>query len=294
MLMGGFSVEREVSLATGHECASALREEGFNVMELDAGRDLVERLCKLCPNVIFNALHGRWGEDGCVQGILEWLNLPYTHSGVLASSLAMDKQKSKEIFRRANIPVANSLVVSKEEIFQREVFDRPYVIKPKDEGSSYGVFFVFDKASLTQKEKANLPEEVMLEEYIRGRELTVAVMGEKALCVTEILTDGWYDYQAKYSEGGSKHVVPANIPEKISEACLNYALKAHNALGCKGLTRTDFRWDDEMGLEGLFLLETNTQPGMTKTSLCPEQAEVMGIDFPKLCRWILEDASCRR
>ncbi len=294
VLMGGFSAEREVSLSTGRECAAALREAGIEVVEVDAGRDLPVRLDGIGPDVCFNALHGRWGEDGCVQGILEWMGLPYTHSGVLASALAMDKQRSKDVYRAAGLPVVDSIIRTKADVAARHVMDPPYVVKPNNEGSSVGIYIVTEASNGPPRLSEDMPEHVMVEAYAPGRELTTTVMGDRALTVTDILTDGWYDYHAKYAEGGSRHVVPADIPQEIHDACLDYALRAHRALGCRGVSRTDFRWDEARGLAGLILLETNTQPGMTPTSLVPEQAQQVGIGFPELCRWIVEDASCNR
>ena len=294
VLMGGISFEREVSLSSGREVAAALRNEGYEVIELDAGQDVALRLSEFAPDVVFNALHGRWGEDGCVQGILEWLKIPYTHSGVLASALAMDKQNSKAAYRAAGLPVVESLLADRAEISQHHLLDPPYVIKPNNEGSSCGIYFVHENANRPAALSDGLPDKMMVEQYIKGRELTATVMGERALGVTEIVTDGWYDYDAKYKEGGSYHVVPANVPEGLTEACLDYAQRAHRALGCRGVSRTDFRWDDTQGVAGLFLLETNTQPGMTPTSLSPEQAAKQGITFGAFCRWIVEDASCLR
>ena len=292
--MGGLSAEREVSLVTGRECAAALREAGYaQVIEVDCGLDLAMRLDDLKPDVCFNALHGRWGEDGCVQGILEWLRIPYTHSGVLASALAMDKQRAKEAYRAAGLPVVDSVIVPREAVEAGHVMPAPYVVKPNNEGSSVGVYIVREGANAPRLAET-MPETVMVEAYVPGRELTVSVLGDRALCVTDIVTDGWYDYDAKYRPGGSRHVLPAHVPSVIAEGCLDYALRAHRALGCRGLSRTDFRWDDARGSEGLFLLETNTQPGMTPTSLSPEQAGHVGIGFPELCAWIVEDASCNR
>ncbi len=293
VLMGGLSAEREVSLSTGRECAKALRVAGFEVVEVDADRDLPARLHDIQPDVCFNALHGRWGEDGCVQGILEWLGIPYTHSGVLASSLAMDKSRAKDAYRAAGLPVVESRIVHRDAVAAGHVLPAPYVVKPNNEGSSVGVYIVRPGQN-TPILSADMPETVMVETYAPGRELTVSVLGDRALCVTDIITDGWYDYDAKYAPGGSRHEVPANLPAEITEACLDYALRAHRALGCRGLSRTDFRWDESRGLDGLILLETNTQPGMTPTSLSPEQAAHVGISFPDLCRWIVEDASCNR
>ncbi|SHL65557.1 D-alanine-D-alanine ligase [Roseovarius litoreus] len=294
VIMGGPSAEREVSLSTGHECAAALREAGYQVVEVDAGPDLYVRLSETSPDVVFNALHGRWGEDGCVQGLLEWMGLPYTHSGVLASALAMDKQKTKDIYRAEGLPVVHSLLARRDDVRRAHVMAPPYVVKPNNEGSSVGVYLVQDAASAPPDLSDDMPEQVMVEAFAPGRELTVTVMGDKALTVTDILTDGWYDYDAKYTLGGSRHVVPADIPADIFDACMDYALRAHRVLGCRGLSRTDFRWDEARGLDGLILLETNTQPGMTPTSLSPEQAKVIGISFPDLCRWMVEDASCNR
>ena len=294
VLMGGPSAEREVSLSSGRECAAALREAGYEVVELDAGPDLCARLSEISPDVAFNALHGRWGEDGCVQGLLEWIGLPYTHSGVLSSALAMDKQRTKEAYRAAGLPFAESLLAPREEVAARHLMAPPYVIKPVSEGSSVGIHIVPEGAAAPPKLNAGLPDVLMVEAYVPGRELTTTVMGERALTVTDILTDGWYDYHAKYEAGGSRHVIPADLPADIFDACLDYARRAHRALGCRGVSRTDFRWDERRGLEGLILLETNTQPGMTPTSLSPEQAAHCGISFSEFCKWMVEDASCNR
>ena len=294
VLMGGPSAEREVSLSSGRECATALRGEGIEVVELDAGPDLHARLLEIKPDVVFNALHGRWGEDGCVQGLLEWMGIPYTHSGVLASALAMDKQRSKEAFRVAGLPIADSVIVPKADVMADHVMAAPYVVKPNNEGSSVGIYLVHEGANGPPKLADDMPDQVMVEQYVAGRELTVTVMGDRALTVTEIMTDGWYDYDAKYKPGGSWHVLPADIPSEIFDLCMDYALRAHNVLGCRGVSRTDFRWDDSKGVAGLFLLETNTQPGMTPTSLVPEQGEHVGITFGQLCAWMVEDASCDR
>lgn len=297
VLMGGPSAEREVSLSSGRECAAALRVAGYDVTEivLDCthGGEIVARLQDAGPDVVFNALHGRWGEDGCVQGLLEWLGLPYTHSGVLASALAMDKSRAKDAFRAAGLPVVESVIADAAEVRERHVIPAPYVVKPNDEGSSVGVYIVLDGANRPPDLSPDMPARVMVETYAPGRELTTTVMGDRALEVTEIVTEGWYDYAAKYSIGGSRHVVPAEIPEDIRDACLEMAVRAHRALGCRGLTRTDFRWDDSRGIDGLIILELNTQPGMTPTSLAPEQAAQAGIAFPDLVSWMVEDALCR-
>ncbi|MEI4231933.1 D-alanine--D-alanine ligase [Roseovarius sp. D22-M7] len=294
VIMGGPSAEREVSLSSGRECAAALRDAGYDVIEVDAGRDLAARLTEISPNVVFNALHGRWGEDGCVQGLLEWLGLPYTHSGVLSSALAMDKDRTKAAYRAAGLPVVDSLLAARDDVRSRHVMPPPYVVKPNNEGSSVGVYLVREAANAPPALSDDMPETVMVEAFAPGRELTTTVMGDRALTVTDILTDGWYDYDAKYTPGGSRHVVPAEIPPEIFAACLAHALRAHEVLGCRGLSRTDFRWDEARGEAGLILLETNTQPGMTPTSLSPEQAQAVGISFPELCAWMVEDASCDR
>ena len=297
--MGGPSSEREVSLSTGRGCAQALRDEAYRVVEVDCGPDLPTVLADLKPDVCFNALHGRWGEDGCVQGLLEWLRIPYTHSGVLASALAMDKARTKEVYRAHGLPVVESVIASKAEVMARHVLPPPYVVKPNNEGSSVGVYLVTEGANAPPRLSEAMPAHVMVEAFVKGRELTCSVMGDGpgdpgALTVTDILTDGWYDYDAKYKPGGSRHVVPAEIPSEIFDACMAMATTAHRVLGCRGVSRTDFRWDEERGMDGLILLETNTQPGMTPTSLTPEQAAVRGFDFGALCRWLVEDASCDR
>ncbi len=293
VLMGGPSAEREVSLVSGRACAAALREAGFTVVEVDCGPDLPVRLAEIQPDVCFNALHGRWGEDGCVQGILEWLRIPYTHSGVLASALAMDKAKAKEVYAAAGLPIVQSVLARRDDVAKAHILPPPYVVKPNNEGSSVGVYIVREGANAPRLAET-MPETVMVETYAPGREMTCTVMGDRALCVTDIITDGWYDFDAKYKTGGSRHVLPAVLPAEITQACLDYALRAHRALGCRGVSRTDFRWDEARGLDGLILLETNTQPGMTPTSLAPEQAAYCGISFPDLCAWMVEDASCNR
>ena len=294
VIKGGPSAEREVSLSSGKECAAALRAEGYEVTEIDAGVDLAQRLADLRPDAVFNALHGRWGEDGCVQGILEWLRIPYTHSGVLASALAMDKEKTKQVYRNAGLPVADSGLFDKAEVMARHVMAPPYVVKPYNEGSSVGVYLVHEAANGPPVLAETMPRTVMVERFVPGRELTCTVMGDGALGVTEIVTAGWYDYDAKYKPGGSRHVCPAQLPQPVTDACLDFALRAHRALGCRGVSRTDFRWDESRGADGLILLETNTQPGMTATSLAPEQAQAVGMSFPDLCAWMVEDASCSR
>ena len=295
VIMGGPSAEREVSLNTGKACATALRETGrYEVVEVDAGRDLCAVLTDLRPDAVLNCLHGRWGEDGCVQGMLEWLRIPYTHSGVLASALAMDKQRTKEVYRAHGLPVVESMIRRKDEVMAGHVMPPPYVVKPNNEGSSVGVYLVNRENNGPPVLGAEMPAQVMVETYAPGRELTTTVMGDRALTVTDIITTGWYDYDAKYKEGGSRHVLPADIPREIFDLCMEYALTAHRALGCRGVSRTDFRWDEDRGAAGLVLLETNTQPGMTATSLAPEQGAHCGISFADFCAWMVEDASCDR
>lgn len=295
VLMGGPSAERAVSLSSGRDCAAALREFGHTVTELDAGPDIATRLAQLAPDVVFNALHGRYGEDGSVQGILEWLHIPYTHSGVLASALAMDKARSKEVFAAAGLPVVRSVLAAKGDVMAGHVLPAPYVVKPNNEGSSVGVYLVHEAANGPPQLSQEMPDVVMVEAFAPGRELTTTVMGDRPLGVTDIITDGWYDYDAKYKPGGSRHVVPADIPAEIEALCLEYAVRAHDALGCRGVSRTDFRWDEARGAEGLIILELNTQPGMTATSLSPEQArDVGGMSMAEFCGWMVEDASCSR
>ena len=294
VVKGGRSVERQVSLVSGRECAAALRRVGYKVSEVDAGNDLPKELGRLSPDIIFNALHGRYGEDGCVQGLFEWLELSYTHSGVQASSLAMNKDIAKRIFKSDNLPVAESICTSSALAFSEHLMEPPYVIKPVNEGSSVGVHLVMqDDDSFSTLEK-NFPDQVLVEKFIPGRELTTTIMDGRPLGVTDIITENWYDYESKYNLGASKHIVPADIPKVIYDACEDFALRAHMALGCKGISRADFRWDNSLGIDGLFLLEINTQPGMTPTSLSPEQAREKGISFDSLCNWIVEDASCNR
>jgi D-alanine-D-alanine ligase len=300
VLLGGRSAEREVSLSSGRGCAKALRDEGFDVVEIDPKDGHLEALLLAAkPDVVFNALHGRWGEDGCVQGLLELMRLPYTHSGVLASALAMHKQRTKDVYRAAGLPVVNSIVVDRREASARHLMEPPYVVKPVNEGSSVGVFIIRKgdnrPPEALGREDWNLSDAMMVEEFVPGRELTVAVMGDKALGVTEITTNlEFYDYEAKYAEGGSIHVLPAKIPEQVTKEALSLAERAHAALGCRGVSRTDLRYDDTQGKHRLILLETNTQPGMTPTSLVPEQAAFRGFSYRALCRWMVEDASCDR
>jgi D-alanine-D-alanine ligase len=305
VLMGGRSAERDVSLSSGRGVVAALKEEGFEAMGVDPDEDLVAQLRQIAPDAVFNALHGRFGEDGTVQGILEWMRLPYTHSGVLASALAMHKERTKDIYRVAGLPVARSLLADRREAGARHLMEPPYVVKPVNEGSSVGIFLIRKGDNRPPAELGsdnwNLSNDMMVEEFIPGRELTVAVMGDGsfgqngALGVTEITTElAFYDYEAKYAPGGSKHILPAQISEAVAADAMAMAVTAHKALGCRGVSRTDFRYDDTGVKERLILLETNTQPGMTPTSLVPEQALYNGISYAKLCRWMVEDASCDR
>ena len=302
VLMGGLSAEREVSLNSGAACAEALEGEGYRVTKIDVGRDVAARLAEVAPDVCFNALHGRWGEDGCIQGLLETLNIPYTHSGVLASALAMHKERAKAVLREAGVSVAESRVVSREEAAKGHVIPTPYVIKPPAEGSSVGVYIVREDQE-HPPEDLNSPdwalgEEIMIERYIPGRELTCAVMGDEALGVIEIRpAEGiaFYDYDAKYAPGGSIHVLPAPLKPNIYQLVQKLSVAAHRALGCRGVSRSDFRFDDRPdGTGELICLEINTQPGMTSTSLVPELAAYGGRSFGELVRWIVEDASCNR
>jgi D-alanine-D-alanine ligase len=290
VLLGGLSPEREVSLVSGEACAQALERSGARVSRIDAGRDLAQRLAELKPDVAFNALHGAWGEDGCVQGVLETLQIPYTHSGVLASALAMDKAKSKAVLAAAGVSVPGGGLFDRHRAAAEHVMAPPYVVKPNAQGSSVGVFLVFEGANRPPQQLASpewtYGEQVMIEPY-------VAPGAEKALAVTDIVAaTGFYDYEAKYGQGGSRHVIPAPISPLITETCFQMAGTAHRALGCRGLTRSDFRYDPIK--EVLVLLEVNTQPGMTPTSLAPEQAAHIGMDFDRLVQWIVEDASCPR
>jgi D-alanine-D-alanine ligase len=289
--MGGLSSEREVSLVSGRECSDALARLGAKVTAVDAGRDVAQVLTGLKPDLVFNALHGAWGEDGCVQGVLETLGLKYTHSGVLASALAMDKAKAKAVLAAAGVTVPGGGLFNRFDVAKAHVLAPPYVVKPNAEGSSVGVFLVFEGANSPPQAVIapdwHYGEEVMVEPYIAGQELAVAVMGERALTVTDIISNtGFYDYDAKYSQGGSTHKVPALMPQVVFDRALRMAERAHKALGCKGLTRSDFRYDKVNDL--LVLLEVNTQPGMTPTSLAPEQAAYMGIEFDDLILWMVE------
>jgi D-alanine-D-alanine ligase len=298
--MGGWSAEREVSLRSGEACARALEEAKFRVTLIDAKRNIAEILQELRPDVVFNALHGKWGEDGTVQGIFETLEIPYTHSGVLASAMAMNKEKAKAIFRAAGIPVAESMLVELEKAAAAHPMPLPYVVKPVAEGSSVGVHIVPVGANgpvtTLVSDRKFYGDKVMVERFIPGRELTCAVMGDVALGVIEIVPRvGFYDYEAKYSPGGSNHVLPAQVPPDIYRRVQHLALMAHHALGCRGISRADFRYNDTPGGEQeIIILEVNTQPGMTSTSLVPELAAHAGHSFAQLVTWMVNDASTNR
>ncbi len=302
VLMGGVSAEREVSLNSGAACAAALREANYRVSEIDVSRDMAALVAALepAPDAIFNALHGRWGEDGCVQGLLELLQIPYTHSGVLASALAMDKVMAKNVVAAAGVASPSGLIVKAEELERGDPMPRPYVVKPPREGSSVGVRIVHDGDN--QPPIAVIgwqpDQDLLVEPFIPGRELTVSVMGDRALGVTEIkpLGDGFYDYDAKYSDDSqvaAVHTIPAEVPENIYKQAMDASLAAHQALGCRGVSRSDFRYDDTEKQPGaLYYLETNTQPGMTSNSLVPEQARHAGLSLSELCAWMVENAAC--
>jgi D-alanine-D-alanine ligase len=299
VLMGGWSAEREISLSSGKAVAAALEGEGYRVSMIDVGRDVAVRIAQAKPDVCFNALHGRFGEDGCIQGVLECLAIPYTHSGVLASSLAMHKERAKDVLRPAGVPVADAEVVTRKEALERHVIAPPYVVKPLAEGSSVGVVIVGEGANGPPKliaEGGAMEESVMVERYIPGRELTCAVIGEFVTEVVEIVPLkglAFYDYEAKYAPGGSQHVLPANLSPDVYQLAQKYTCQAYTALGCRGAARADFRYD-ESGTGELICLELNTQPGMTETSLVPEMAAYAGWSFGELVRWMVEDASCNR
>jgi D-alanine-D-alanine ligase len=300
VLMGGWSAEREVSLRSGKYCAEAVERLGHRVTQIDVGRDIATVLASLKPDVALNALHGRPGEDGTLQGILEVLAIPYTHSGVMASAVAMQKDVAKILFRAASVPVPEGIIASRFIAARSHLLPPPYVIKPVAEGSSVGVFIVTPEHTHPPQELTRhdweYGEQVMVETYIAGKELTCAVMGNEALGVIEILSaTRFYDYEAKYAPGGSKHILPAEVSSFVYQEVRRLALAAHGALGCRGVSRADFRYDDRVGgVGGLFCLEVNTQPGMTETSLVPELVAHAGITFDELVRWMIEDASLNR
>ena len=296
MLMGGWSPEREVSLVTGRACAQGLREAGYEVKEIEVTRDLPALVAALTPppDVVFNGLHGKFGEDGCVQGVLEFLGLRYTHSGVLASAVAMDKPMAKSVFASCGLRCPEGVVMLRQALASGDPMPRPYVVKPVDQGSSVGVHIVRegDNLAVVEAAEAAFGERVLIEQFIPGRELTVAVMGDQPVAVTELRPrTRFYDYEAKYTDGVTEHLVPAPIPTAVYELAKQWALMAHQALGCTGLTRTDLRWDDSKpDTSGLVVLEINTQPGMTPLSLAPEQAKWAGITWPQLMTWMVDNA----
>lgn len=297
VLMGGWSAERSVSLMSGAGVADALERNGHRVTRIDMDRDLAARLVEAKPDLVFNALHGSPGEDGTVQGMLDLMGIAYTHSGLATSVIAIDKVLTKQALVPHGIPMPGGRIVKSEELFAADPLPRPYVLKPVNEGSSVGVAIVTDTSNHGQPiaRDASGPwaefEELLAEPYIRGRELTTAVLGNHALGVTELKPkNGWYDFDAKYTDGLTEHVCPAQIPDEIAEACKSLALEAHRILGCRGASRSDFRWDDERGVDGLFLLEVNTQPGMTPLSLVPEQGRHVGMDYDTLVQAIVDEA----
>jgi len=297
VLMGGWANERPVSLMSGNGVADALESRGHRVTRIDMDRDVALRLAEAQPDVVFNALHGVPGEDGTVQGMMDLMGVPYTHSGLQTSVIAIDKELTKHALVPHGIPMPGGRIVRSEDLYQGDPMARPYVLKPVNEGSSVGVAIVTAESNYGNpiRRDAEGPwqrfDTLLAEPYIRGRELTAAVLGERALLVTELVPkSGFYDFDAKYTDGMTEHVCPAQIPAEIERLCLEYALKAHKLLGCRGTSRSDFRWDDEQGPEGLFLLETNTQPGMTPLSLVPEQARHCGIEYADLVEIIIEEA----
>lgn len=297
VLMGGWSAEREVSLSSGKGVADALESLGHRVTRLDMGRDVAVKIAEAKPDLVFNALHGTPGEDGSVQGMLDLMGVKYTHSGMVTSVIAIDKVLTKQALVPNGVPMPGGRIVRSETLYDGDPLQRPYVLKPVNEGSSVGVAIVTDDSNYGNPIGRDVTgpwqefDELLAEPYVRGRELTTAVLGGKALGVTELRPkSGWYDYQAKYTDGLTEHVFPAPIPDDIANACKRIALEAHRLLGCKGCSRADFRWDDERGEDGLFLLEVNTQPGMTPLSLVPEQARYLGISYPDLVQMIVDEA----
>ncbi|MGN6817573.1 MAG: D-alanine--D-alanine ligase [Sphingomonas sp.] len=297
VLMGGWSAEREVSLMSGKGIAEALESLGHRVTRIDMDRDVAAKLAAARPDIVFNALHGTPGEDGSVQGMLDLMGLKYTHSGMVTSVIAIDKALTKQALVPHGIPMPGGRIVKSADVFEGDPLKRPYVLKPVNEGSSVGVAIVTDDGNYGNPIGRDVAgpwqefEELLAEPYVRGRELTTAILGGRALGVTELRPkSGWYDYDAKYTDGMTEHVFPAQIPDAITEACKRLALEAHHLLGCKGASRSDFRWDDERGEDGLFLLEVNTQPGMTPLSLVPEQARHLGISYPELVQMIIDEA----
>ena len=300
VLQGGVSEEKEVSDSTAESCIEALKRMNLDVDAVSINsnniHDLAEVIKHQNPDIIFNALHGGIGENGTIQGLFETLKIPYTHSGVLSSAIAMDKFISKKIFKTSGLPVIQDMLLEGGEQLHEIPFAPPFVIKPNSGGSSVGIHFIKFEEQIEEVRRfvTDQDREYLLEKYIPGRELTVAVLNGRPLTVTDIVTDDWYNYDAKYKSGGSEHIVPADIPQEIFDLCINYAVTAHNSLGCRGITRSDFRWNEKNGKEGLYILELNTQPGMTKTSLVPEQAKYVGLDLQYICLELIKDASCNK
>ncbi len=297
VLMGGWSSEREVSLITGAGVADALERMGYRVTRIDMDRDIAVRLAEVKPDVVFNALHGTPGEDGTVQGMMDLMGLKYTHSGLATSVIAIDKQLTKSALVPHGIPMPGGMVVESAGLYFNDPLPRPYVLKPVNEGSSVGVAIVTDSSNYGNPIGRDVAgpwqqfDHLLAEPFIRGRELTVAVLGDRALCVTELQPkSGFYDFEAKYTEGKTEHICPAQIPDDVAEAMLGWALQAHRVLGCRGASRSDFRWDDTQGVDGVFLLEVNTQPGMTPLSLVPEQAKQVGISYEQLVDILVKEA----
>ena len=297
VLMGGWSAERPVSLMSGNGVADALESRGHRVTRIDMGRDVAQRLAEAAPDVVFNALHGTPGEDGAVQGMMDLMGLAYTHSGLATSVIAIDKELTKQALAPHGVPMPGGRIVTTDELYERDPLPRPYVLKPVNEGSSVGVAIVTAEGHygnpINREAKGPWQEfaSLLAEPYIRGRELTTAVLGDRALMVTELRPkSGFYDFDAKYTDGMTDHICPAEIPDEITQACKDLALAAHRLLGCRGASRADFRWDDTQGIEGLFLLEVNTQPGMTALSLVPEQARHLGMDYATLVEAIVAEA----
>ena len=300
VLHGGVSEEKQVSNSTAKSCIEAIKRINFDVESLSVNSANMHKLAEVVkaknPDVIFNALHGGFGENGTIQGLFETIRVPYTHSGVLSSALAMDKFISKKIFKAHGLPVIEDLLLNVKGQLKGITIAPPFVIKPNNGGSSVGIQFIRHKEQIDEVGTvyAHHDRRYLLEKYIPGRELTVGVLNGRPLTVTDIVTDDWYNYDAKYRNGGSEHIVPANIPKDIFELCISYAVRAHQSLGCRGVTRSDFRWNEKEGKEGLYILELNTQPGMTKTSLVPEQAKYVDLDLQHICLELIKDASCNK
>ncbi len=294
VICGGPSLEHDISLAAGEACSEALRLLKYDVHLVLAEENLPECLSSIRPDVAFNALHGRWGEDGCVQGIFEWMKIPYTHSGVLASAMAMDKQRSKIAYHAAGVPTPESRLMSRADIGEAHAMAPPYIVKPHNEGSSLGGFFLIEEGDDPPVIPSNSRDVFMIEAFVPGRELTVAVLDGKAIAVSEFDIGKWYDFNSKYTLSDANRILPAKLPPDIYDRCLDLAERAHNGLGCRGISRTDIRWDESLGADGLFALETNTQPGLRPNSNAGQQAACIGMSFPDLCDFLVKDASLDR